>query len=86
MTLEGCKSVCGPNGSLWPLPQQLKLAQNLKSIRIDPKIPVEIKGPDSIKPFIQGAMDIFREYLNKLTKEPKVDAKLKPLNVRFLIV
>ena len=33
--LEGCKSVCGKHGSLWPIPKKVKLSATLNAFKLE---------------------------------------------------
>ena len=40
--LEGCKSVCGKHGSLWPIPKKVKLSATLNAFKLE-DIAVKVK-------------------------------------------
>ena len=64
LSLDGCKSICGSDGSLWPQPHSVHLGQTLADVTLDPetsfKTPAE--RSDKVQGFLGGAWAIFLGY------------------------
>jgi hypothetical protein len=75
MSLPGCKSICGPHGSLWPRPKSVRLTKSLLDIQIESSYSesVILAGPASddvkVQRFIRNAWEIFLAYFSNETKE-----------------
>lgn len=72
MSLDGCKSICGFHGSLWPQPESVRLGHDLVSIWVDPvssfQMELRSKEQSQIALVLQGAWDIVFNHIQNLVK------------------
>ena len=62
LSLDGCKSLCGPFGSLWPRPRSATLSQKLVNVFVSEKsFKIDTKD-QKLKSYLQSAFQTFLTY------------------------
>eukprot|EP00095_Tigriopus_kingsejongensis_P003204 maker-scaffold50_size457468-snap-gene-1.13 protein:Tk03204 transcript:maker-scaffold50_size457468-snap-gene-1.13-mRNA-1 annotation:"chitooligosaccharidolytic beta-n-acetylglucosaminidase" len=91
LSLEGCKSLCGFHGSLWPQPEHVNLGQRLVPIQFDPVSSFfvdDIKSKQVLQA-LQGSWDIFYTHAQNLVRHHSshklTSTSSKSCNVHFQI-
>ncbi|TRY78500.1 hypothetical protein TCAL_11061 [Tigriopus californicus] len=91
MSLDGCQSICGFHGSLWPQPESARLGRDLVSIWVDPVSSLQMEmgaNPSSqVVQALQGAWDIVFDHIqNLVTVKPWVRNAARELKVHVRVL